>query len=64
MNIYIIIGFLNAGGRQSIMVAVTGCVGRLVMTSIDFAKMAQLTEKIVKLCRSDIECKIKKEQRE
>ena len=47
-------GFLNAGGRQSIMVAMTGCVGRLVMTSINFAKMAQPTEKIVKLCRSDI----------
>ena len=56
-------GFLNAGGRESIMVAVTGCVGRLVMTSINFAKMAQPTEKIIKLCRSDVECKINKEQR-
>ena len=46
------------------MVAMTGCVGRLVMTSINFAKMAQPTEKIIKLCRSDIECKINKEQRE
>ncbi len=59
------IGLLNARGKQNRMVAVTGCVGQLVTTSINFAKWHSRPRRYQNcMCRSDMEHNINKERRE